>query len=116
MADSATRNILGSLTTTFTAPATCNQVMLCSLDAGRGWQGQRCEATEILDATECWPTTTTDASAPGHYFGGWGFYSPGLYCPAGYTSACSAVNGVSTGWPMQFPMEEGETAVGCCPT
>lgn len=49
-------------------------------------------------------------------FRGWGFYSPGLVCPHGYTSACTATAGGDAQWPVQFEMLEGETAVGCCPT
>ncbi|KAH8771020.1 hypothetical protein F5883DRAFT_551694 [Diaporthe sp. PMI_573] len=49
-------------------------------------------------------------------FRGWGFYSPGLICPHGYTSACTATAKGGAQWPVQFVMLEGETAVGCCPT
>ncbi|KAM3501722.1 hypothetical protein MY10362_005339 [Beauveria mimosiformis] len=47
---------------------------------------------------------------------GWGFYSPGLVCPDGYTTACTAIFGQRADWSTQFPLVAGETAVGCCPT
>lgn len=45
-----------------------------------------------------------------------GFYSPGLYCPSGYTGVCSATAGGSSDWPVEYSMLQGETALGCCPT
>lgn len=47
---------------------------------------------------------------------GWGFYSPGLECPLGYWSACSAVQGTTSNFRPQFVMEADETFVGCCPS
>lgn len=44
-----------------------------------------------------------------------GFYSPGLVCPDGYLSACTATWDGFSDWQVQFPMTAGETAVGCCP-
>lgn len=69
-----------------------------------------------VDATQCWPPTTAGASYPSLPFYGRGFYSPGLVCPHGYTSACTATANALADWPVQFEMLEGETAVGCCPT
>ncbi|KAK8085668.1 hypothetical protein PG997_006939 [Apiospora hydei] len=59
---------------------------------------------------------TTDVAVTG-YLGGWGFYSPGLVCPSGSTSACTktADNPTDGGFTFQFPLTAGETAVGCCP-
>lgn len=70
----------------------------------------------MYDTTDCWPTAASGAAAPSTPLGGWGFYSPGFDCPYGYTSACSATGGVSTGWPIQFSLLPDETAVGCCPS
>lgn len=70
----------------------------------------------LADAQQCWPPTTAGAAYPGTPFSGWGFYSPGLACPAGHTRACSATASGGADWAVQFTLTEGETAVGCCPT
>jgi len=118
---------LGPLTTTFTPPAACT----VAVGAGRGglagligggdkdvaYLGQGCSLGKAFDATSCWPQTSKgvkEQKAPLH---GWGFYSPGLHCPVGYATACSATGGSGggSGWPVQFKLRDGETAVGCCP-
>ncbi|KAI9654767.1 MAG: hypothetical protein M1821_005761 [Bathelium mastoideum] len=57
--------------------------------------------------------------------GGWGYYSPGLACPQGFTTACSAIgsNGTVTTagnqaqrFSFQYPLDPLETAAGCCPS
>jgi hypothetical protein len=79
-------------------------------------------AAWLNDATACWPPATTGpptarSSLRDWNFGGWGFYSPGLVCPGGYTSACSAIANqtAALGWDVEYSMLAGETAVGCCP-
>lgn len=103
----ADRINLGPLTTVFSAPAACSTAIMENNKLG--WRNQLCvdDGKSITDNKECWPGTRR------------GFHSPGLYCPEGYTSACtaSAVGGVtSTGWKAQYALEDGETAIGCCPT
>lgn len=103
----ADRVNLGPLTTVFTPPAACSTAIF--LNEKLGWRNQMCinDGQPITDNKDCWPGRAR------------GFHSPGLYCPEGYTSACTAsvVDGVtSTGWKTQYPLQEGETAVGCCPT
>lgn len=83
-----------------------------------GWQAQSCAARGAVDATTCWPPTTSGVApltTPPLF--GWGFYSPGTLCPSGYAPACAATAGGVTdpAWTMQFRMVAGETAVGCCP-
>ncbi|KAK0715469.1 hypothetical protein B0H67DRAFT_463254, partial [Lasiosphaeris hirsuta] len=110
------RTILGPLTTTFTPPAPCSgAVGLCST-CDVAWYGQLCGPTGAADATSCWPATSRGAQAARPPIFGWGFYSPGYICPAGFTSACSATAGSLADWVPQFIMSAGETAVGCCPT
>jgi hypothetical protein len=120
------RTILGPLTTVFTPPPLCTTVFaettLGSDDGFYVWRAQTCyhgsggEASSVLrDNSDCWPTPTTGVSAPYGPFLGWGFYSPGLLCPQGYSRACTAVAGAKTEWPAQFVLDAGETAVGCCP-
>lgn len=111
----ATRNILGPLTTVFTAPQECTLAGIINSHTA-AYRGQGCIVDHLADASTCWPQATAAAPLKSPPLNGWGFYSPGISCPAGYTSACSATQGSSTGWEMQFAMDERETAVGCCPT
>ncbi|KAK0666807.1 hypothetical protein QBC41DRAFT_255490 [Cercophora samala] len=107
------RKILGDLTTTFTAPEPC-WTPAHHPEINVGWLGQTCGPMGIQDNAACWPPTTTGAPRTNSAFFGWGFYSPGLECPAGYQSACTA-SATSQGWRVQFKMEPEETFVGCCP-
>lgn len=120
--------VLGPLTTTFTPPAECT----VAVGGGRGgflgglfggqekdvaYLGQLCSRNRAADATTCWPPTSDGAEEKSAPLSGWGFYSPGLHCPAGYATACSATGGSGgkSDWPVQFRLGDGETAVGCCP-
>ncbi len=120
---------LGPLTAAFTPPPACT-VAVGAVDGGLlglgllgasvenvAFLGQSCSAGKAVDATSCWPPTSQGAKPPPASFGGWGFYSPGLGCPAGYATACSATGGSNggSGWPVQFKLMDGETALGCCP-
>jgi len=120
------RTILGPLTTTFTpAPACFTPVVECappSCDVG--WQAQTCyssssDIASVEDNSDCWPPRSGSVTLSTHNptLNGWGFYSPGLVCPSGYTSACTATGGGSWGWPVQFSLfvNPEETAIGCCP-
>ncbi|KAK4134635.1 hypothetical protein BT67DRAFT_434085 [Trichocladium antarcticum] len=110
------RTILGPLTTTFTPPAPCSVAIGWCRTCNVAWRGQTCAPDTVQDDTACWPATTEGAPEPSQMFFGRGFYSPGLLCPVGYSSACSATEGGKTGMKAQFLMEPGETFVGCCPT
>ena len=111
------RTILGPLTTFFTPPEFC-MVHATGTVGLPIFLGQTCGPTGVQDEARCWPTAKPNvAKLPP--FNGWGFYSPGLRCPAGYTTACRASANVAatiTQAPRQFAMEAGETAIGCCPT
>ncbi|KAH6632447.1 hypothetical protein F5144DRAFT_603189 [Chaetomium tenue] len=110
------RTILGPLTTIFTPPASCTIAVGLCKTCDVAWWGQTCGGGGEEDNTSCWPTTTEGVPEPTKLpLYGWGFYSPGLECPVGYTSACSAVEGVTSQWKHQFQMEPEETFVGCCP-
>ncbi|KAK7932281.1 hypothetical protein PG985_002993 [Apiospora marii] len=127
----ATRNVLGPLTTVFTADPTCVTPMAgyCKSQSCVAWEGQVCtmlpkwsNSYGVMDQSSCWPpytsgAVTTDVAVTG-YLGGWGFYSPGLSCPASSTSACTATADSPTGgdFTFQFPLTAGETAVGCPPS
>jgi hypothetical protein len=113
--------LLGPLTTTFIFPETCTvnfQVFPGHLSL---YQGQRCvtdlddRGSPLQDNHECWPPAEVGIEPPQHPFVGWGYYSPGLVCPTGYTSACSATFGEESGWDNQFRLRPSETAIGCCP-
>ncbi|KAJ0108371.1 hypothetical protein J7T55_005348 [Diaporthe amygdali] len=82
------RNILGPLTTAFTAPQDCNFAAILGDSLTLAYRAQTCVGERLEDVSTCWPQVT--AAAP--------------------------LNRSRTGWDMQFPMDVGETAVGCCPT
>lgn len=112
---------LGPLTTTWTMPSTCTLVfpyVNSQSDRWFGWRGERCDASgDVRDSKDCWPPRRQGVEDREYAIGGWGFYSPGVVCPAGYTTACSNVEGQRPGaWSAQFPLFSGETALGCCPT
>lgn len=70
----------------------------------------------VEDDMSCWPPPSVNqALLRKHPFQGLGFYSPGLACPTGYTTACTAEYGRRPQWDIQFALVPGETAVGCCP-
>ncbi|KAK0630349.1 UV radiation resistance protein and autophagy-related subunit 14-domain-containing protein [Bombardia bombarda] len=123
---------LGPLTTTFIPPPSCT-VAVGAVDSGPlglgllgrpidnvAVLGQTCTRGRPVDATSCWPPTSSGALSisKSASLGGRGFYSPGVHCPAGYATACSATGGSGggSGWPVQFKLLAGETAVGCCPS
>ncbi|KAF2474040.1 uncharacterized protein BDR25DRAFT_216579, partial [Lindgomyces ingoldianus] len=127
-----TRSNLGPLTTTFTPPAHCTRPVVGCTTCSSAWAAQSCfsynpTSKGAMDDTACWPKATSYPRAPP--LAGLGFYSPGLLCPTGYTSACSAASRapgddlrtvIDNNGPVsnsfQFPLIAGETAVGCCPT
>lgn len=43
------------------------------------------------------------------------FYSPGISCPSGYATACSATAGGFSDWDPPGGVAAAETAIGCCP-
>src|SRR5271156_6185002 len=116
-------SLLGSLTAIFTPPSNCpipviEQATTSPLGA---WQAQNCyRGTTGADETTCWPPASVPTSqllVHGHKLElyGFGYYSPGLFRPVGYTSACSATASATSNFNFQFPPREMETAVGCCP-
>jgi hypothetical protein len=107
---------LGPLTTTFAPPAACSTAVAACATCASALLGQSCNAAGVpVDAASCWPSITAAVASPSAPFHGLGFYSPGVACPNGYASACSATAGASSGWPVQFNLAASETAVGCCP-
>jgi hypothetical protein len=111
--------LLGPLTTTWTMPETCSIYMPACPTCDNAYNAQSCNPTSggrVQDNTACWPPVTSGVLSPSWPFVGWGFYSPGLACPAGYTSACTAVYGQRPPWETQFSLVPSETAIGCCPT
>lgn len=112
------RTILGQLTTTWTQPLSCSaQVQGGGPTNNQAWRAQSCSgANNYADNTACWPPATVTAPSPVGTLATWGFYSPGLVCPIGMTTACYATGGGSSGWQVEFSLLAKETAVGCCPT
>lgn len=119
MVTGAAGTLLGPLTTAFSIPDSCRIHVMNCLTCAEAFQGQQCvmdgETGRAEDHTTCWPPVTSRAGTPGYPFMGWGYYSPGLACPTGYTAACTAEYGRRPEWEIQFTLIPGETAVGCCP-
>ncbi|KAK3395832.1 UV radiation resistance protein and autophagy-related subunit 14-domain-containing protein [Sordaria brevicollis] len=116
--------VLGPLTTTFTPPPACATAVAAIegkfLGMGghvgnSGWLGQACSKGKPADDTSCWPPTSSGAESRSKALDGWGYYSPGLYCPVGYATACSATAGGKSNFDFQFAPGAKETAAGCCP-
>lgn len=109
--------ILGDLTTTFTQPLRCSTAVAECLTCGLAWQAQRCPtASLVADDVACWPPRTRNVFTPVPLLQ-WGVYSPGIACPAGYTTACTHDGSKPRGdFSFPVPPRASETAVGCCPT
>ncbi|KAI0145425.1 hypothetical protein GGR57DRAFT_298026 [Xylariaceae sp. FL1272] len=118
---STARTNLGPLTEAFTYPASCTvAVQECSY-CEAFWQAQTCSdnsfnAQGVQDNAECWPPRSNRGLATDVALNGWGYYSPGIVCPTGYGTSCIGTASVDGGFSFQFPLTEGETGIGCCPT
>lgn len=122
---------LGPLTTTFTPPPECSSVNLyfdSVLGVVGNW-GEECPTGAVppgstgIFASSCYPDgwaepfTSNYRRAPDEFAA----FSPGLHCPRGWTTACSVArtddagpNGADrTMWSV---LEDGQTAIGCCPS
>ena len=112
--------LLGPLTASIPLPDHCRFDLFTCSTCSLGFRGQQCSTAignstgQPMDDTSCWPPApeAVPALLPLH---GWGFYSPGLACPTGYTTACTARFGGRSEWSVQFTLVPGEVAVGCCP-
>ncbi len=115
-----TGTALGPLATSWSPPASCSVHIVNCPTCRDGYQAQHCVTdgshTGAEDYTGCWPPATRAAGSPAWPFLGWGFYSPGVACPTGYTAACTAEYGGKQDWQIEFVLNPGETAIGCCPT
>ncbi|KAI1809017.1 hypothetical protein GGS20DRAFT_573923, partial [Poronia punctata] len=111
-----TRTNLGPFTTN-TWTFSCTEVIQ---NDDSGWAAQTCiidrgDNNRPTDNQECWPPRTDGVPATTEALAGWGVYSPGLFCPDGYTSVAGQTHGGTSDFDFQFPLTAGETAVGCCP-
>jgi hypothetical protein len=80
------------------------------------WRAQTCnQNVQAHDYTDCWPPRASYATSDPGVMMGWGFYSPGLACPAGYTTVAMATAGGAQGWRVEYEMNPSETAAACCP-
>ena len=107
--------LLGPLTTAWSPPADCGVHLVTCPTCLDGYQAQHCVGDAPQDFTGCWPPAASNIASPKYPYLGWGYYSPGLACPTGYTAACSATYGANPDWQIQFDLFPGETAIGCCP-
>ncbi|KAH6989916.1 hypothetical protein EDB80DRAFT_781752 [Ilyonectria destructans] len=112
--------LLGPLTTAWSQPASCSIFYAANSDSDDSLSGQRCvnvdrdDLGQTEEDPDCWPPRMRGVKDHDLPLYGWGFYSPGLECPIGYTSACTAISGGQQ-WQVQFEPGPKETALGCCP-
>ncbi|KAJ5974530.1 hypothetical protein N7481_011740 [Penicillium waksmanii] len=109
------QNNFGPLTTPFALPSSCAAAFLpCEL-CTVALKGQGCGPSYYTDDPECWPLRPLETQSPRPRFLQ-GFYSPGVSCPVGYTSACQVTHGGGGGFTFDVPPSSSETAIGCCPS
>ncbi|KAH8682694.1 hypothetical protein BX600DRAFT_506262 [Xylariales sp. PMI_506] len=111
---------LGPLTTAYKFPSSCRYVFSeTSLPYNYYW-AQSCTNGGIIDDPTCWPSTASNVESTTGALNGWGYYSPGLVCPSGWLTACSATATadaqISGDFSFQFSLSAQETALGCCPS
>ena len=110
------RTLLGPLTTRWAPPGVCSYAMALCETCTSIWRAQTCNpSSDAHDDTECWPPRASYATTNAGVLMGYGFYSPGIVCPDGYTTAALATEGGHTGWGLEYSLEQGETAAACCP-
>lgn len=138
-ADSTQTSLLGPLTTTFTAPSRCNQAYWFSYSS-RVYDptiGQTCATVdgEIAYSQDSACLPPVKSTLLGSLVGSsdviyttydyQGYYSPGIACPAGYSTACAAQAGSDgiqsalsnfQSFGFVYTATADETVVGCCPT
>lgn len=109
---------LGPLITAFTAPLSCSMLFNTGLGS-RCYDGVETPSFQSSnDDTRCWPLATVTVPT-GAALSGFGFYSPGLQCPSGYTTACyDQAVGSAPAFNFNFPpaADVQESVAGCCPT
>ncbi|KAK3693124.1 hypothetical protein B0T22DRAFT_34113 [Podospora appendiculata] len=121
-AASVTRYNIAPLTTVFVPPPECHTCYgdghTFSFDSiltgGGSWQLCTAYASNCLSYRPCLPGTTTPTAD-------FGFYSPGLFCPAGWTTATVLTSsGDATSWRFGLELisrlQTDETAGLCCPS
>lgn len=119
------RTNFGPLTTTFTPGPSCSIPFCGDSTDSRAWYAKSCHVdilssyttADLVDDTLCYPTPTGSGSSVAEVVQDivLGIFSPGLYCPAGYTRACEGYPGSTGIYPFQYPVTGSETAAGCCP-
>ncbi|KAL4961181.1 uncharacterized protein BDV14DRAFT_204031 [Aspergillus stella-maris] len=122
----------GPLTSVFTPPAACFQVVHDGLSEGELYfvYGQSCSLASqslstLVKDPKCFPFTpllisSTGFTIPASEEGP--VYTPGQACPEGFTTACKITRGTQitpellnpTLWPLWRLLGEGETGYGCC--
>ncbi|CAI7615370.1 unnamed protein product [Penicillium pancosmium] len=104
---------LGPLATPYVYPLSCTPAFLACEVCTVAIQAQACGELSFANGIECWPSPSIEVDStrlPS------GFYSPGISCPVGYTSACWSTNGGHAEFIFDATPSASETAVGCCPS
>ena len=115
---------LGKLPTDFTRPTSCNTPWIDSyfIDYAVSCTTTSGKEPHVEDDTACYPSGNV---------GGFpldvSFFSPASVCPQGFTSACNVTKtvfdpgvqsitfGAAVTEELRFVLEDGETAIACCP-
>ena len=92
--------------------SSCSRIITNS--SGAFW-AQTCSNGQLYDNPRCWPTAY--ATPPLGPLAGFGYYSPGYSCPAGYTTAChsGALSAGGSSFAFQFAVDPASNVAGCCP-
>lgn len=112
---------LGPLTTAFTPPSHCAADLYYAFalqstltaTAFRGFDCSNATDGRLTVDKPCYPGSTVAS-----FLVGGGYYSPGLVCPLGYTTACSSTVGLRGPKDFFFEVPEqasADTVIGCCP-
>ena len=127
------RSIIGPLTTTFIPPSHCSELGIVRFPNDYNEMSAYLAQVGTVVSQDnyatwdslCWPSGSRilNPTTTSLWSVSWGFYSPGLICPFGYTTACTSAPVTSNwrsvvsggGFEFQNPLDPGETAAGCCP-
>lgn len=112
---SLTRYNIAPLTTVFTPPAGCEtgfvQKATAAPDSDRIHENCQAYLSDCRTSRPCLPGTSSWAP--------WAFYSPGLLCPAGWTTATVVSQDMTDSiraTDIFSLMRRDETAAFCCPS
>ncbi|KAK7509569.1 uncharacterized protein IWZ02DRAFT_495044 [Phyllosticta citriasiana] len=114
---------LGALTTTFTPPPDCpigyrSALLIDGITLSGDYStfstptyvtiaqlAKKCSNGLQGDAVSCWPSASSTPYADDLRVGG--FFSPGLFCPVGYSTACASAASANPGFTCDTTISDG---------